>query len=432
MEFSIMPASRVSQRFRPELKVYAPAGGQLDWTIRQEGAVKHQQSFQLPAGPDYTRLFLEPPGSLTGQCLFSFTASDEAGVLSRDLPYEILDASVASTTLLDGAWVSLICWSESEGRQFNDALRQVTDGQWEETVVDMHRLGIDSIIVQNVFHNDEYVFCHQQGLDHYLGQALYPSELYPARYEMAAADPMEHILRQADELAMQVFVGVGLYAWFDFSADSLAWHKKVVSELWQRYGHHPSFYAFYLSQEMHGDFYDQWPEHSDRWVEVADFCRDFAAFIKHLAPTKPIALAPNNIRFQQSRTRWLAVLENIDILLPFAFARDLEHLNVAEIQDICREAGTHLWIDLEVFKFPFEDTGLIPKSGDELTDEIRIYDAVENIFGYQYTGLLNNPDRSFRLGGEDTVSLFRQYEAYARRVRAERGRGLQGRDGVAG
>lgn len=422
MNFSIIPGRRISRRFQPELKIYAPRGGQIEWTVSQDGVLKHWQAFQIPAGGDYTRLHLEFPPGLNGSCTFSFAASDEEGQFTREYPYEVLDGSTPSTTLLDGCWVSLIHWSDAEALHFNPALRTMTGERWEEVVEDMHTLGIYGIVLQNMFDNDEYVFAHSQGQDAYRGKAFYPSALYPARYEgLACDDPLEHILSKADELHMQVFIGVGLYAWFDFSPDSLLWHKKVAAELWERYGHHPSFYSFYLSEELHGSFYEEWPEYEHEWINVAEFCAEFASFIKELAPTKPISLAPNNIRFELHREKWLAALPNIDILLPFAFARDLEHLNVKEIKDICDEAGTHFWVDLEIFKHPFDETGLIPKSGEDLIKEIRIYDEVENIYGYQYIGLLNNPDRKFRLGRQDTVDLFLQYQVYLQQVKKNRG-----------
>ncbi|MCR6722176.1 MAG: DUF4434 domain-containing protein [Chitinophagaceae bacterium] len=65
------------------------------------------------------------------------------------------------------------------------------------------------------------------------------------------------MLSAADEYGMHVWMGVGLFAWFDFSPASLEWHKIVAQELWDKYGHHPSFYGFYVSEEMGGSL-DNW------------------------------------------------------------------------------------------------------------------------------------------------------------------------------
>ena len=57
---------------------------------------------------------------------------------------------------------------------------------------------------------------------------------------------------ECDRLGMHVLPGVGTYAFFDFTPASLEWHKQVAAELWERYGHHPSFYGWYISDEKDG------------------------------------------------------------------------------------------------------------------------------------------------------------------------------------
>jgi hypothetical protein len=83
----------------------------------------------------------------------------------------------------------------------------------------------------------------------YQGKAYYPSRLFPGRMPIASPDPLEAILSEADRLGMQVLPGVGCYAFFDFSPGALRWCQQVAEELWQRYGHHPSFYGWYVSAE---------------------------------------------------------------------------------------------------------------------------------------------------------------------------------------
>ena len=81
-------------------------------------------------------------------------------------------------------------------------------------------------------------------------------------------------------------------------------------------------------------------------------------------------------------------------MIPFAFARDPEHLNVVQMKQICDECGTHMWVDMEMFREPFED-GLVPKTMEALLREIRQYDALEQCYGYQYTGCLLYTSRCF-------------------------------------
>ena len=90
-----------------------------------------------------------------------------------------------------------------------------------------------------------------------------------------------------------------------------------------------------------GDLYDSYlPDASERWKELPVFFREFRSFVQGLTPTKPVA-----------------------------FARDPEHLNVTEMKQICEECGTHMWVDMEIFREPFED-GLVPKTMEALLHEI--------------------------------------------------------------
>ena len=73
---------------------------------------------------------------------------------------------------------------------------------------------------------------------------------------IVAKDPVEAILDEADRLGMSVMLGVGMFAWFDFTEESLKWHENVAEELWNRYGHHDSFYAFYISEECAGNLFN--------------------------------------------------------------------------------------------------------------------------------------------------------------------------------
>ena len=61
-----------------------------------------------------------------------------------------------------------------------------------------------------------------------------PSLVVAADVRTAApGDPLEAVLCEADKHEMNVMVGVGGYAWFDFTQGSLQWHKTVADELFR-------------------------------------------------------------------------------------------------------------------------------------------------------------------------------------------------------
>jgi hypothetical protein len=409
--FSVIPAVRVSSKVKPEIRLYSEtADGVRIGVYKGENLLK-KYIFALEKGI-VRSVFIDlsyASGDIT--LVFDYLKGEKV-VHTENYAYQVVDTSLPSTTLMDGCWVSIYHWSEDEGRYFNKALKTMNDEDFKDHIRAMAPVGIKGVIIQNVFDSTAYAGSHDMKNTGYDGKAFYPSKLYPGRVEITAKDPVEAILSAADECGMHVLVGVGLYAWFDFSPESLKWHKEVATELYEMYGHHKSFYGWYISEEIFGALYAEWDRVPyEKYTDIADFFREFKTFVKNLTPTKPVALAPNNINFQYYEREWQTILPNIDILIPFAFARDLEHLNVIDIKRICEECGTHMWVDMEVFQNPFPN-GLIPKGIDELIKEIRIYDDVEQIYGYQFTGMLNPPESPFDLGGEPAKNLYKGYKKY--------------------
>ncbi|MDD4124815.1 MAG: DUF4434 domain-containing protein [Eubacteriales bacterium] len=409
--FSIIPAVRVTTLVRPEIRLYTETADAVRINIRKGDKELKKYIFALEKG--VVRIVGIDLSFTAGDIFLDFNfMAGENTVFRESYAYQVVDTSLPSTTLMDGCWISIYHWSEDEARFFNKALKTMKDEDFKDHIRAMKPVGINGIIIQSVFDNNAYANCHRMEESGYTGKAFYPSKLYPGRIELSADDPVEAVLSAADECGMHVFVGVGLYAWFDFSPASLKWHKAVATELFEMYGHHKSFYGWYISEEIFGALYAEWDKVPyEKYKDIADFFREFKAFAKTLAPTKPVALAPNNINFTHYEKEWQTILPNVDILIPFAFARDLEHLNVTEIKRICEECATHMWVDMEVFKNPFPD-GLIPKETDELIKEIRIYDDVEQIYGYQFTGMLNPPESPFDLGGEPAKCLYEGYRKY--------------------
>lgn len=332
---------------------------------------------------------------------------------------EIIDSPIRSSQLIGGAWAGIYHWSETEGKHWNKDLKQATGEQWKALVQSMHKAGMDIVVIQEVFRNEAYVGKHAITVDNYPGKAFYPSSLYPERMPIAAEDPVEAILSEADKLDMNVFMGVGMFAWFDFTQESLTWHKRVAEELWNKYGHHASFYGFYVSEESGGSL-DNWEWSEDKRVqrknEIIRFFKEFKSFCQRLAPAKPIMLATNSMDVPAGKDAYPALLENLDILCPFGFARMPEHdltgVQAATLlQELCDEAGAHLWFDLEAFLF-HEDGSLYPKPAEDIIHDLKLFNNFEKILCYQFPGVFNDPEMAIRIGEKSTVDLFNAYQAY--------------------
>jgi hypothetical protein len=415
---TIIPAYRVSTKVQPEVRLFCCEKSELKLDIIKHGEVLRSFNYQLFEAGKEINIFPDLSGIVGDIILeFNFYQADGNIFEKKSRIYQIIDSQCNSTTLLDGCWVSLYHWSEDEARWFNKDLKKLTNEDWKEQIYAMDKAGIKGIVIQNVFDSDKYVHQHDMTALDYTGKAFYPSKLFEDRVPLTADDSIEAILSAADEVNMNVLLGVGLYAWFDFSDESLKWHKEVTKELYAFYGHHQSLYCWYISEEMFGSlYYDYPPVPDEKYKDIVKFFKEYKTFVQQLTPTKPVALAPNNIRFHEYEKEWKEILVNIDILIPFAFARDLDNLNIKEIAQICKSCGTHFWVDLEIFEFPL-DNGLVPKTCEELIKEIRIYDDVEQIYGYQYTGIMNSPDNKFNLGGEKAKQLYKEYINYYKQIK---------------
>ncbi len=381
----------------------------------------------LDPGENHCIKYILDTEGMTGKntvCM-KVSSGDSMYVLSKD--FEVVKSEIRSTRLIDGAWAGIYHWSEEEGKHWNNDIRKMTDSQWREMVRSMHGIGMDIIVIQEVFRNQYYVGNHNLDVKNYQGKAFYPSELYPGRMDIAAEDPVEAILSEADRLGMSVMMGVGMFAWFDFTAESLEWHKLVAGELWEKYGHHDSFYGFYVSEECAGNLFNS--EQTDmmklvRKKEISDFFREFKKYTSSLAPEKPVMLATNSMGVPDGADAYPALLENLDILCPFGFARmpdgDLTGKEAADmLQGLCDEAGAHLWFDLEAFLFN-PDMSLYPRPIDEIIYDLTLFENFEKILCYQYPGVFSNPDMSVLVGEKRTEKLYKAYKAYMQNVIKER------------
>lgn len=332
---------------------------------------------------------------------------------------KIIDSKIRSTQQIDGAWTGLYHWSETEGKMWNPDIKKMTDDQWKELVRSMNAINMNIIVIQESFRNEEYVDKHHIEQEGYKGKAFYPSKLYSGRMPIAAHDPIEAILSEADKLGMNVFVGVGMYAWFDFTSVSLKWHEKVAQELWERYGHHASFYGWYVSEENSGglDAYSTNKEEQDRrQKDIVDFFKAFKAYCSTLAPDKPVMLATSSYDVLKGEKIYPELLKYLDIICPFGFARmpegDLTGEQAAKrLQKLCDDSQTHLWFDLEAFLFHKEGY-LYPRPINEIIHDLTLFDNFEKILCYQYPGVFNSPDMSIRIGEESTVKLYIDYQNY--------------------
>lgn len=362
--------------------------------------------------------FQVPTQNRTGVHQINFITESDGIKEKKTQALEIFSSENRSLGTIDGAWSGFYMWGK-EGLLWNDELVKMNDTQWQEHTRAMNETGMNVIVLQESFRSATYVGSHSIDKDGYKGKAYYPSKLYSGRMPIESEDPIETILSEADKRNMNVFLPVGLYAWFDFTSGSLQWHKKVAKELWDRYGHHPSFYGWYISEEIDGSLIpdkNKMEIAEQRQKEIVHFFKEFQNYVRTLAPDKPVMLASNSHHIELGLEVYPKLLEHLDILCPFGFHRqpagDLSGEEAAEkLQQFCDDAGSHLWMDLEAFLFG--DKGeLYPRPTKGLVSDLNRFKNFEKILCFQFTGLMNAHWMSRKPGGDATVTLYRDYKIY--------------------
>ena len=390
------------------------------WNEETENAKLYSTAVNIKAGQSNCVKYTFPTKDKIGCNDVILVVEDESNTYRIQKPIEIMQSEVRSTRQIDGAFIGFYHWSEQEGKMWNPIIKSLTDEQWKELIHSMNKLDMNIVVIQESFRNQHYVGKHNIEEDGYEGKAFYPSNLYKSRMPITAVDPIEAVLEQADKEGMNVFMGVGMYAWFDYTNGSLEWHKKVAKELWDRYHHHPSFYGFYVSEEGMGSldcFEKEESKKNIRQQEVLHFFKEFKQYCNEFAPEKPIMFAPNGWGVSEARDLYPILLKNVDIICPFAFARmpknDLTGIEaVTLLQQLCDDAGAHLWLDLEAFLFHEQEQYLVPRPISEIKKDLLLFDNFEKVICYQYPGVFNDPEMSVRVGEESTIQLFNDYVEY--------------------
>ena len=398
-----------------------------------DGSCVYRNSVQIkPSGNSGIQYYLET-NKLAGNRNIIMQVTSELGKTTRIEPVKIIDSEIRSTKRIDGAWFEFYHWSEDEGRFWNKDIIKLDNSQWKELIKGMHDIDMNIVVIQELFRNQKYVGQHNMEKEGYTGRPYYKSMVYPGNKDrsllenvengksspnypawtrIAADSALESVLDEADARGMKVFLGVGMYAWFDFTQGSLEWSEKVAKELWEKYGTHKSFYGWYISGEIAGDLGTD----DSRRKELVHFFKEFRAYARSLAPDKPVMLATNCHGIRNSGGYYPELLSNLDILCPFGFHRmpagDYTGSEAAKIlQDYCDKAGCHLWMDLEVFLFA-EKNALYPRPVDQIIVDLLMFNNFEKVCCYSYTGLMNAGWQTATPGGEKTVKLYNDYMHY--------------------
>ena len=286
---ALVPPGRLVQGARVEFRLAVKNPGDIDMTAKTTFTVKSEgrsypageQTITIPAGEKGLVQIWFNSEIPAGKYVVHYTLTTPAGEDLGTGPLEVIASPTRALPIFQGMWIEpfAVLQGTTDARQ--ETLRRAV----KDCVEAMDRLGVRILILAYV---------------EYMGQFYYPSaiEFFDADAQRLSSgtgcdfDLVGAFLSEADARGMYVFLGLGRSGdtnllwefdrpdWDERNARAAGTANKVASELWQRYGDHPSFYGWYLSHEM-ADL----ARASAHYDPVARHCHG-------LAPEKPVLVAP--------------------------------------------------------------------------------------------------------------------------------------------
>lgn len=221
---------------------------------------------------------------------------------------------------------------------------------WDRDFAAMKHAGIDTVImIRGAF--GRYMTFRSEMLMKYEGNYMYE----PAR------DLLGMFLDLADKYELKFYCGIFDTGRYWLSGDyrkEVDLNKLFIDEIWEKYGHHPSFHGWYLSQEV-----------SRRTGGIVESFTEIGRHAKQVSGNKPCLISPyihgvktdqvmsgdKAITLEQHVKEWTEILSTIkgsvDIL---AFQdgqveyHELKDYLIAN-RELASKFGMHCWTNVESF-----------------------------------------------------------------------------------
>ncbi|MBR7132269.1 MAG: DUF4434 domain-containing protein [Clostridia bacterium] len=211
--------------------------------------------------------------------------------------------------------------------------------QWRQDLDNMQEIGIDTLVfIRGGFG----------------GKTIYPSKVFGTLHTDDLAD---FILREASDRGMDVFFGLytSNLTWNDGDAGTEIFKNKFfIDEVWERYGHYPSFKGWYIPQEVDCDR-----------LNICDVMKGLSGLCKDKAPDKQVLISPffkSHIDYPDGRSprstyeEWDRIFDyagkDIDIC---AFQDGTAPLHLMDeyyglMQKLCNKYDIKQWVNAETFE----------------------------------------------------------------------------------
>ena len=312
---------------------------------------------------------------------------------------------------ITGTWFEFQHHNIPEGKYWNPVCRWFSDEQWEAKVDEIAELGMKYIVLlttAQVYENNDRF-------------AYFQTDIYPF-FNMGAKDPMGALLRAADRNGIKVFVSCGYYGAWNQTVKNMTCPEvtarafRAMEQLYAQYGHHESFYGWYLPDET-----GIYPYYDESFIK---YVNNYSAFAKSIDPKHKILIAPYGTNHLIADDKYVSQIEslNCDIIAyqDEIGVRKSKPEETPAFYEALRKAHDKagravLWADMEVFEFEGDvyRSALYAADMERIDRQIKsISPYVDEILIYQYQGMFNKPGTTAYMGHPDSVKLYQDYVAW--------------------
>ena len=315
---------------------------------------------------------------------------------------------------ITGTWFEFHHHNIPEGKYWNPICRHFTDAQWEAKVDEIAELGMKYIVLMasTMIYED-------------WSEAYFETDMYPFA-KLGTTDPIGALMRAADRNGLKVFVSCGFYGVWTETINNMTSPEvqlrafKAMEQLYAKFGHHKSFYGWYLPDET-----EIFPYYEDRFIK---YVNEYTAFARSIDPSKKVLIAPYGTFHLTVDDKYISQLESLDCDIiayqdeigvrknvPEGTKAPFEALRMAH-----DKAGrSALWADMEVFEFEGDvyKSALYPAAMERIDRQIKsISPYVDEILIYQYQGMFNKPGTIAFCGHPGSIQLYNDYKAWLENI----------------
>ena len=310
---------------------------------------------------------------------------------------------------INGSWIEFTHHNIAEGVYYTPMCRAFTEKQWRAKIREMKKLGMTylQLLCTSLAYADR-------------AESYFRTDIYPFAENFMCPDPIEVLLDEADKCDMRVFVSVGYYgdcyhAYTNMTSEEVkARAFRAMEQLYGIFGHHKSFYGWYLPDEVGAD-----PCYPDEFIS---YVNAYASFAKSLDCKHKIFISPYGTRgivaddaFVKSLERldadFIAYQDEVGVMksTPDETPRFFENLRKAH--DKAGRAA--LWANVETFAFEGVRyrSPLIPATAERLYAQLAaVSDYTDETVCYEYIGMMNEPGTIAYCGHPDSIEYYRGYK----------------------